>query len=525
MPRLPSLRPAPAILAACLAACAAAPPPPPATGAPRAPASEPPTQQGTFSLLDPGTDLSALHLGAAVPASSLPAFTGRVEPLPLPAGTGGIIGIAARDAKDVWMMARGGALLHWNGARVVARGGPTCFTDSCCGTLIDCAKQPAQCTKQAFEACRAVSQNCAMPVDFEGIRVTADEVIAEALVQTGGLRGSLVEAHLGKGGRWSCHQGKGALLHWNGARVVARGGPTCFTDSCCGTLIDCAKQPAQCTKQAFEACRAVSQNCAMPVDFEGIRVTADEVIAEALVQTGGLRGSLVEAHLGKGGRWSCHQGKGDLIHPGSRGRGDGPHAEELTAGGSTFRFEGPARLVNPLGGYSLVVDGRRVPLPADVGFTNLGFAARGPGELWLWSSGGGQLWRGNGLGWSAVPTEIGSIEELWTEGQAIVWIRGDEELLRWDTETGARQLFALPTATGRIPAGKGFWILGKEAFYLWDGRALSRLAAPLEPMASARSPGGEIWVAGSVPGSIRPESEDKGVGVVVRLPAIEGSTP
>ena len=424
MPRLPSLRPAPAILAACLAACAAAPPPPPATGAPRAPASEPPTQQGTFSLLDPGTDLSALHLGAAVPASSLPAFTGRVEPLPLPAGTGGIIGIAARDAKDVWMMARGGA-----------------------------------------------------------------------------------------------------LLHWNGARVVARGGPTCFTDSCCGTLIDCAKQPAQCTKQAFEACRAVSQNCAMPVDFEGIRVTADEVIAEALVQTGGLRGSLVEAHLGKGGRWSCHQGKGDLIHPGSRGRGDGPHAEELTAGGSTFRFEGPARLVNPLGGYSLVVDGRRVPLPADVGFTNLGFAARGPGELWLWSSGGGQLWRGNGLGWSAVPTEIGSIEELWTEGQAIVWIRGDEELLRWDTETGARQLFALPTATGRIPAGKGFWILGKEAFYLWDGRALSRLAAPLEPMASARSPGGEIWVAGSVPGSIRPESEDKGVGVVVRLPAIEGSTP
>lgn len=424
MLRLPSLRPAPAILAACLAACAAAPPPPPAPTAPRAPTSEAPTPQGTFSLLDPGTDLSALHLGEAVPASSLPAFTGRVEPLPLPAGTGGIIGIAARDAKDVWMMVRGGA-----------------------------------------------------------------------------------------------------LLHWNGARIVAKGRPTCFTDSCCGTLIDCAKQPSQCSKQAFEACRAVSQNCAMPVDFGGIRVTAEEVIAEAIVQTGGLRDSLVEAHLGKGGRWSCHQGKGDLIHPGSRGRGDGPHADELTAGGSTFRFEGPARLVNPLGGYSLVVDGRRVPLPADVGFTNLGFAARGPGELWLWSSGGGQLWRGNGLGWSAVPTEIGAIEELWTEGQAIVWIRGDEALLRWDTETGAQQLFALPTATGRIPAGKGFWILGKEAFYLWNGRALHRLAAPLEPMASARSPGGEIWVAGSVPGSIRPDSEDKGVGVVVRLPAIEGSTP
>lgn len=192
---------------------------------------------------------------------------------------------------------------------------------------------------------------------------------------------------------WMLASGK--VLRWDGARVTDRVAPTCLVDSCCGTLFDCSKNPAKCTKAAVERCQPFSGSCAMPVAWSALRITSDEVIVGALVESGGMRPSLVESRLGKNGRWSCQQGEGDHVYPGQRGRGDVARSLELSLGGASLRFEGPAVLVNNYGGYSLVVDGRRVPLPEVAqrvapGPLDIGFAARSLDDLWLWKSEGGR---------------------------------------------------------------------------------------------------------------------------------------
>ncbi|MDI1431375.1 hypothetical protein [Polyangium sorediatum] len=299
--------------------------------------------------------------------------------------------------------------------------------------------------------------------------------------------------------------GDGRVFWWDGARLADRGAPRCFTDSCCGTLVDCAKQPAMCSKQAVERCQPFGPSCALPVTtWSSIRVTPDDVIVRAFVETGGMRASMVESRLGKKGRWSCEQGSEDLVYPGSAGRGDGPGARELTVDGASLRLEGPAVLVNRYGGTLLLIDGRRVPLPEDVhqGYSaGAEIAARSPGDLWLWTY-DGFVWRGNGLAWTPWPSGLTSMNELWVDPNDGVWALGaveenQEELLRWDPDKGSGQRFETPGATSVRSDGRGFWLWGLKALYHWDGAALRRAAPPLAIKNVWRGPSGELWAVGS----------------------------
>ncbi|MDI1446312.1 hypothetical protein [Polyangium sp. 6x1] len=298
--------------------------------------------------------------------------------------------------------------------------------------------------------------------------------------------------------------GDGHVLSWDGARVVDRGAPQCFTDSCCGTLVDCAKQPAMCSKKAIDECQPFGPSCALPVTWSTIRATPDEVKVIALVETGGLRASVVESRLGKKGRWSCYQGSDDRVHPGSAGRGDGPSAREIQVDGASIRFEGPAFLVNRYGGHLLLVDGRRVPLPDDVhqGFTGaVDIAARSPGDLWLWSD-DGRVWRGNGLSWTPRLSGLDAVNDLWFDAKDAAWVLGalgedNEQLLRWDLGKGGGQRFETPGATARRGDGRDFWLWGPKALYHWDGAALGRAVPPLAVAHAWRGPSGELWLVGA----------------------------
>jgi hypothetical protein len=321
----------------------------------------------------------------------------------------------------------------------------------------------------------------------------------------------------------------GRVLRWDGARVVDRGAPHCFTDSCCGTLVDCARKPAMCARQAVENCQPFRYDCAMEVSWSFLRLTPDDVIVRALVDTGGMRASLVESRLGKNGRWSCEQGPGDLVYPGSLGRGDdGPRALELSVDGASLRFEAPAVLANRYGGHMLLVDGRRVPLPDDVQYGGVmgpdaSFAARTPSDLWLWT-GSGQVWRGNGLGWTSLPSGLASVAEIWFGAPATAWVlgalgEGKEQLLRWDLDRGGGQRFETPFAEWMLRDGQDFWLFGKKALYHWDGTALGRAAPPLSIEHAWRGASGEIWLVGADPTArMKLGDEDVPLGAVFRLP-------
>jgi len=300
----------------------------------------------------------------------------------------------------------------------------------------------------------------------------------------------------------------GAVLRWDGKRVTARGAPKCFVESCCGTLIDCKKKPALCAKASAE-CSPFGGDCAMEVGFSSIRVESGDVIVGATIETGGMRSSVVDARLAKNGSFTCEQRGDDRIYPDSRGRGDGAHPLEITVGGASIRFEGPARLVNSLGGYSLVIDGRRVPLPSvasmqGMGGPSLGFAARSPADLWLWTYGDEGVWRGNGLGWTKIVTGLLETSAVFFTEPNFVWVLGaeregaDPELVRWDPEAGVVSRFETPGAS-HVVQGKGgaFWLAGKGAVHRFDGRELVRADVPFEIEEAWLSPSGELWVVGA----------------------------
>ncbi|MDI3283843.1 hypothetical protein [Polyangium sp. 15x6] len=411
----------PSLVLGALSACSGSPPPPPL----RAPAEPPPPTDAAkgpaappkLSLLQGDEPPSAVTLAAGPVAT----FAGRFEPVPLPPRMPQIVGVDARNERDVWMVS--------------------------------------------------------------------------------------VDGH---------------VLRWDGARVDDRGTPQCFTDSCCGTLVDCAKQPAMCAKEAVENCQPFGPSCALPVTWNSIRVEGDDVIVRAFVETGGMRASVVESRLGKKGRWACEQGADDYVYPGSEGRGDGGHAVEISVDGASLRLEGSAVLVNAYGGNLLLLDGRRVPLPNDLGYgPDAQIAARAPDDLWLWLS-GDRAWRGNGLSWTPLALGLVGVNDIWFDAKEAAWIlgaegEGKEQLVRWEPEKGGGQRFEAPGATYRKGDGKDFWLLGEEALYHWDGAALRRAAPPLLIDHAWRSSSGELWLVGSDPKGTTGEGELR-MGAVFRVP-------
>jgi hypothetical protein len=214
-------------LAACviaLAACGGAPPPvsPGPPPAPTVVASAPPPP--ALSLLDVRAEAPPAEPAAAT-SGPVPAYPGRFERVPLPAGVAQILAVRGRDARDVWMLAKGGAVLHWDGTRVTSKGTPRCFTDSCCGRLFDCKRAPSKCTPKAVAKCELGRRDCAWQVDFTMLSVTRDAVVVTGMIDTGGMRAAEVEARLARDGRWSCEQDPDDLIR-PGVETAAAGDAT-----------------------------------------------------------------------------------------------------------------------------------------------------------------------------------------------------------------------------------------------------------------------------------------------------------
>lgn len=315
----------------------------------------------------------------------------------------------------------------------------------------------------------------------------------------------------------------GRVLRWDGSRLTSQGKPECYTDNCCGTLFDCKKNPSMCKAAAAATCMPFQERCAMAVSFDTIQVDATGVTVSTLVETGGMRGSLVESRL-KSGRWSCEQGKEDFVYPGQRGRGDTGHALEMTLDGAQIRFEGPANLVNMYGGSNLTIDGRRVPMPP--GTRALGFEARSLSDLWVWEWSPGQVWRGNGLDWYPVHVGLGAITDLWITEPNTAWIlgartqdEGTEELAQWDIEKRRATRYATPGAQSVLRRKDGqFYLFGSKMLYPWDGRELRAAPTPLSVLDAWWSETGALWLTGAdLTAKLKISEEDVPAGAVFRL--------
>lgn len=318
---------------------------------------------------------------------------------------------------------------------------------------------------------------------------------------------------------------KGNVLQWNGKDWKDLGAPKCFAESCCGTLVDCKAHPQQCAKKATEQCAPMNYpSCAFEVQFDYIQAEPD-VRARTVIQTGGLRGSLLEAKLGADGKWTCVQGDSDLVHPDSAGRGDVAHPREYVVDGASFRFEGPARLVNPLGGHILTIDGRRINLPEPTNFgVSLNVLARSRDDLWLYSY-DPLLWHGNGLDWHPVELALETLEDIWLDGDKNLWVLGSSAgqtlLLRRDLAKDTWHRTLVPGATSSVAGmGRDFWLVG-DSFYYSDGSALKKVDVQIGLQGSWRSKKGDVWLVGGPPG-LEPDEPDlmkSQEGRVLRLSA------
>lgn len=316
----------------------------------------------------------------------------------------------------------------------------------------------------------------------------------------------------------------GPVMQWDGSRVSERGTPQCYTDTCCGILVDCARNPGRCRKKG--ECAYGDTTCVQPVTWSFLDVTPAGVAVGASTYTGGMRGSVVFARPRKGGGFTCEQNLDDNAYPGSRGMGDPGHAEEVTLDGVAIRFEGPAVLVNSYGGHHLTVAGRAVPLPPDLQYRSGGFLARSAADLWVWLDDPGQVFRGDGLKWTPVETGLLTVTRVWATGPDLVWALGGEELVVLDMKAGTEKRYSVPGATRVLAGPRELWLLGDEAtlgedgpildmteksFYFWDGQALARAGSPLALGGAWRSPSGDLWVAGADRTAKNPE------GVVFRV--------
>lgn len=297
----------------------------------------------------------------------------------------------------------------------------------------------------------------------------------------------------GRGDRdvWMVAKDSG-VLRWDGARVERKGAPRCFADACCGRLVDCARAPGKCSTKG---CPFGDPSCANPVDFDSIRVTGEAVVVSAFIDTGGLTQSRIDARLDARGRWSCEQGDGDgLLHGGS---------QDITLDDHVIHLDTPTHFINSPGTFSVVVDGRRLPMPSDgFLFTPIGgIAARTADDLWFWA--GSSVWRGDGLGWTKQSMDFARVSALWvTDPGRLVWAldEGDDLLVRWDPDRGVRARMSVPGASELLVGeGSSFWLTGKEILRHWDGRAMTSVEAPLDETArrSWLAPTGELWVVGA----------------------------
>lgn len=395
-------------------------------------------------------DVPGAAPGDDAPAGPVSALAGRFEPVPLPRGTAPIVDVAGRSERDVWMLAEDGAVVHWDGARAVAKGAARCFAIGYRGSLFDCSSRPAMCARPAASRCAQGNEKCVWSVNASWLRPTSDGVAAGALVWDGDMHHTLVEARLDPSGHWSCKQSK------------------------------------------------------------------------ELVQLDGAE------------------------------RQDGLQALALSVDGAQVRFG----LQGWNGPTLLLVDGRRVALPVDG--NDLGFDARGPGDLWLWASsrlsrgrrgdGGtlsvlvatpentsphGRLWHGNGMTWTPMRTGLAALTDVWFSEPDTTWLLGpaetrggSERLIRRDLDWNVRQRFDTPGATAVLRGEKDFWLLGATTLYAWDGEALHRAEAPLAIHRGWRSPAGEVWLVGSGRASGATGSGDAARdGAVFRLPAPERRKP
>lgn len=298
---------------------------------------------------------------------------------------------------------------------------------------------------------------------------------------------------------------KGEVFEWDGRETKSIGTPFCVADACCGTLIDCQKEPKLCTKKAMETCSAFSgQRCGMPVEFSGLTYAKGELVADAYVNTGGLRGSYVGARRSKSGKWICEQGGGDTILPGQVARGAwGSSNVETLGDGARFEFEGPAYLINPLGGISVVVDGRRLRLPDDLGWQPSTVVAAAADDLWLYNAAADWVYRGDGRNWQKVPLDVGPLEDMWILRSSSappgydLWGRNADSLVQLDWQTGSWRRLAQPGADMLRTFDGGFWLIGKSRVLRWDGEHLAAAEVPAAVEDIWVSPKGEIWVVGA----------------------------
>ncbi|MFO0554287.1 MAG: hypothetical protein U0271_38255 [Polyangiaceae bacterium] len=273
------------------------------------------------------------------------------------------------------------------------------------------------------------------------------------------------------------------------------GRPTCWVESCCGRLIDCSKQPKLCNAKYAASCNSWEHGCSMSVDFQWLEARDNSLYAGAVVETGGLRGSLVEARLARDGKWVCEQNDGDSIEPGQRARGDRRHVRVAEAGGFTFQLEPNAVLVNPIGRATLTVEGRAIALPSRFAGDLLVVA---PDDLWVSDS--TSLYRGNGFSWTEVPIPANELTTFWRVGDT-VWVLGntrgsDEIVAGYDLGTNSWRGAATPTAAAQVETKDGFWLIGKKVLYRWDGKALVDSPIPITASKAYALPTGELWVAG-----------------------------
>jgi hypothetical protein len=211
------MRRLPALLACTALVSCGAPRPEVPKGSPIAPAAEPaPTATPTAPALGLVGEPPPAAKAAFGALGELVAHPRSFAPVSLPPGTAQLVDISAKSPRDVWMVAKGGRVLRFDGARAKVEAGPRCFVESCCGTLVPRAGKDT------------------MPVEFEHVDATGDEVVLTAYVHTGGMRPSVVRAPR-RGSGWSCEQPKGDLIHPGGG---ARGeGPWAREISALGSTI------------------------------------------------------------------------------------------------------------------------------------------------------------------------------------------------------------------------------------------------------------------------------------------------
>ncbi len=130
---------------AAASSCGTTPPAPARAPAPEATATAAPAEDVEPALSLVGREPS-LEPAVELRDEPLPAFDGRFERVRLPTNMAAVVAVVGRGGDDVWMLAKGNAVLHFDGKRTTQRGNPRCRADSCCGRLIDCAPNREVCS-------------------------------------------------------------------------------------------------------------------------------------------------------------------------------------------------------------------------------------------------------------------------------------------------------------------------------------------------------------------------------------------